>query len=76
MKNILSSRDYENFGKIINDKCLNIVQEELPVFKTIHLEIEPNRNRFRNNYRREGNRNNQRREGNNRERSFGSKLWR
>jgi len=69
--NILSSRDYENFGKIINDKCLNIVQEELPVFKTIHLEIEPNRNRFRNNYRREGNRNNQRREGNNRERSFG-----
>jgi len=60
--NILSSRDYENFGKIINDKCLNIVQEELPVFKTIHLEIEPNRNRFRNNYRREGN---------NRERSFG-----
>jgi len=69
--NILSSRDYENFGKIINDKCLNIVQDELPVFKTIHLEIEPNRNRFRNNYRREGNRNNQRREGNNRERSFG-----
>src|SRR3990167_1983297 len=53
--NILSNRDYENFGKIINDKCLNITQEELPVFKTIHLEIEPNRNRFRNNQGRNGN---------------------
>ena len=60
--NILSNRDYENFGKIINDKCLTIIQEELPVFETIHLEIEPNRG-F-------GNRNNYRREGNNRGRSF------
>ncbi|MBI2004274.1 DEAD/DEAH box helicase [Candidatus Pacearchaeota archaeon] len=63
--NILSSRDYENFGNITNDKCLNIVREELPVFETIRLEIEPNR-RFgnRNNFRREGNRSNQRRNGN------------
>ncbi len=74
--NILSNRDYENFGKITNDKCLNIVREELPVFETISLQIEPNRNRFRsrNNFGRNGNRgnnryredkeNNPRREGN------------
>ncbi len=77
--NILSNRDYENFGKITNDKCLNIVREELPVFETIHLQIESNKNRFRNrnNFGRNGNRgnnrhredegdnrNNQRREGN------------
>ncbi len=56
--NILSSRDYENFGNIIKDKDLNITQEELPVFQTIHLQIEPNKNRFRNrfNQRRDGNR--------------------
>ena len=61
--NILSNRDYENFGKITNDKCLNILREELPIFETIRLEIEPNR-RFgnRNNFRREGN--NQGRNGN------------
>ena len=70
--NILSSRDYENFGKIINDKGLKITQEELPVFETIRLEIEPNRGfGNRNNFRREGNnsgrngnRENNRREGN------------
>ncbi|MDP2672722.1 MAG: DEAD/DEAH box helicase [Nanoarchaeota archaeon] len=74
--NILSNRDYENFENIIRDKCLNITQEELPVFETIRLEIDAPRNRFRDNQRRNGNnqggnRSNQRREGNNRGRSFG-----
>ena len=63
--NILSNRDYENFDNIINDKYLNIVQEELPVFETIRLEIEPNRGfGNRNNSGRNGNRENNRREGN------------
>lgn len=60
--NILSNRDYENFGKIINDKCLNIIKEELPVFETIRLQIDSNQNRFRNrnNFGRNGNRGNNR----------------
>ena len=63
--NILSSRDYESFENITKDECLTITSEELPVFETIRLEIEPNK-RFgnRDDYRRGGNRDNQRREGN------------
>ncbi len=55
--NLLSNRDYENFGNIMNNKNLNIVKEELPVFDIVHIKMDSNKRNF-------GNR------GNNRNRNF------
>ncbi len=54
--NILSSRDYDNFGKIIKeDSSLNIVPEEIPKFERVFIRIDTNKRR---NFKRFEKRNN------------------
>jgi len=44
--NLLSSRDYENFGNITRDSSLKIINEELPRFERVRITNEFGRKRF------------------------------
>ena len=43
---ILGNRDYENFRRVQGDSSLNIVQEELPQFERVELELRRGGRRF------------------------------
>ncbi len=43
--NILASRDYENFSNITRDDSIKISQENLPLFETVRIRIDPPRKR-------------------------------
>ncbi|MFW6233518.1 MAG: DEAD/DEAH box helicase [Nanoarchaeota archaeon] len=50
--NILCSRDYENFGKILDNKKIKIEKKELPRFERVGIIVDNDKSRgFRNNKR-------------------------
>ncbi len=46
--NLISSRDYENFGNILRETEIEIKKEETPYVERIRIELQKRRNNFRN----------------------------
>ncbi len=68
--NVLCSRDYENFGNILKDKNLKIVEVQTPLFEKVRMNL-PSRRDFRGRGNRRGNNFNRPRGNDGPRRSYG-----